>query len=409
MKITLPNFKNKLLNGWELLTSDNKAFKVLPTDDIKVTVHTGNKITVSTIDALSGCLHSKRVLKEITPVALRHPKNHSRCIAIDQVVVPKQTKPEKTKIKIIVGDRHNACDQILAMYAYYKAMRAKGSENVEIVSYKWEWVDGSPIGPFKELVGDTTDTEIICCGFEPSAVQLTTLKKFTLIPNIRHLSKIDKKISTILNRLKALSIYPELSLQDEKDKLCMLMTGGNYVSDAPETLAGFLNKMLAVFTPETCSKLLKNPKSKFFIRQAMDIFMDSDFEVGAYKAVADLPLFAKNKELKNATKSHGINVSDYIVTNAVAVTKGSYIEVKADKDIYNDGYYFRVTYPVAKTASKLAPKTPIAVYNHNEKVEVYSNTEKVTPAGNKILQAVVEDVLKDKTVKQVEIKRAVMM
>lgn len=409
MKITLPNFKNKLLNGWELLTSDNKAFKVLPTDDIKVTVHTGNRITVSTIDALSGCLHSKRVLKEITPVALRHPKNHFRCIAIDQVVVPKQAKPEKTKIKIIVGDRYNACNQILAMYAYYKAMKAKGNENVEIVSYKWQWKDGSPKEPFKELVGDTTQTEIICCGFESSAIQLTYLDKYTLIPYIGQAYKVEKKAATILNRLKALGIYPELSLQDEKDKLYMLATGGNYVSDAPETLAGFLNRMLAVFTPETCGKLLQNTKSKFFIRQAMDLFMESDFEVGAHKAVVDLPLFAKNKELKSATKSNGINVSDYIITNAVAVTKGSYIEVKADKDIYNDGYYFRVTYPVAKTASKLAPKTPIAVYNHSDKVDVYSNTEKVTPAGNKILQAVVEDVLKDKTVKQVEIKRAVMM
>lgn len=409
MRISIANFKNKLLNGWELLTSDNKAFKVLPTDDVKVTVHTGNKITISTIDALSGCLHSKRVLKEITPVALRHPKNHDRCIAIDQVVVPKQTKPEKTKFKIIVGDRFNTCNIIAAMYIYYKIMKEKGAENVEIVQYDWRWEDGGYEVPFKALVGDTSDTNIIVCGFQSSAIQLTYLDKYTLIPYINQSWHVEKKAKTIVSKLKSLGICPEVSVEDEMDKLVLLGTGGDYIADAPETISGFLNRMLGLFTVEMCAKLLQNTKSKFGVRQAMDLFMESDNKVAAYTKIIDLPLFAKDKDMKEQLGKTGMNVSDYILCNAVSEVKSTHIVIKAGKDVYNEGLYRRVTYPASRAASKLAPKVPIVVYETDNRVTVYSNSEKVTPVGNKVLEAAIEDVMKDKKITHVDIRRCVIV
>lgn len=402
MKISISNFRNKLINGWELISSDaiGLVFTAKPGDDIKVEVHGGNKITVYAVGP-----ESKRALREVTPVALRHPKNHSRCIAIDQVVVPKQAKPEKTKYKIIVGDRFNVCNLVMAMYVYYKAMKEKGKDNVEILPYDWKWEDGGYEKPFRELVGDTSEANIICCGFNASAIQLTYLDKYTLIPYINQSWQVEKKANTIVSRLKSLGIYPEVSVSDEVEKIILLGTGGNYVSDAPETIVRFLYNMLGVFKAGAGAKLLQNTKSKFGVRQAMDVFMESDNKVGAYNKIVDLPLFAKDKTMISQLNKTGVSVSEYLICNAVAQTKKTHIVIKAESDIYNEGHYYRVTYPASRTASKLAPKTPIVIYRTDDRVEIYSNTEKITPAGSKILEAIVEDVMKDKNVTHVDIRR----
>lgn len=370
MKISVQNLKHKLSTGWRLVCSDGTVLIFARGADLDVKLLDDGKITVirkfgskSIPENIYGCNNSGPV----KPIAVTHPKDESKVIAIDKIIQGKIGRPTKSKITIVVGDVYMEHNQNLALYIYYKASKVLGKKNVKIVQHQTSCLDDEDVSnsKFKKAIGSTEDTHVIVCGMQ-KGYGCPDLSGCVHIPYIGYASALISKINPILVKLEKIGLKPEISKEDEADKLTKILIGILAYSPTKSPVFNYLNIMLSSLSIEEATSTIIDVENSIMDKYFSEMIPDASlFELEEFKDIKEV---CEDKEIEASylmLSKHMIECIDEGIA--------SYIKIKPKGDVFQKHFFNRHVNKMTSITAKLYPETPIAVWDSDTDITLYSN------------------------------------
>lgn len=349
MNISESNFVRKLKEGWAVLEPNGTTtYFIKKTDGLKLKFNTDGSIDIiNDVKDFVGC----------RPIGLI--KGDTKYIAVDKVV-PDSKAMRKPKIKLIICSTYLDTDYAIACYVIYKAIKTYGFDNVSVELFDWQqWQNSEDKDNFANA---DYDTEVLCVGFDKSNHPSS---KYKTIGCVKWNWCVEKHTGGIINKLKSIGVSPEITIEDEKEKLKWF--AGNVALNGKYKLHNFIYSYMQRHELNIIFKLLTTDS---FLYKAMDAYMtcadnlNSD-KVDLFNSVPDL------KKYVNTMKKTGVELHIVMLAEDVcnlASSKTIHIELPEKVYRFGGGY---VAQPILKAIPSLYPTKWMTLLKAGDHLEIY--------------------------------------